>query len=448
MEETKTPQDLEQSKFIKIEEAITPISDLVISSPGSSVDSEVIKYESEEEEEKEPPFLFVNIYNGITESAKKNPFAVVWVCKNPLKQSKKDVFPGQFFTREFASVGDDEQSYLYSLIPQDFCIAAFQGPGSEKYGDGRAYLISNTSNIVLLYDARTDRFTRLEDKPSMIGFHKAVLIERRKKPFIYAIGGFNAKNGYVTTEKYHVQKDSWKKMKAQLCKDKDKRVNLSLFYFHKQDYLYAFGGEKLDTNPSLKKSKKDTEFVVQRIKLKRSDDIIAWEVLSYSHSQLPKTNLYINMISDKDFIIFGESDKEINPKAKCMGLFYTNHDELTDFDDDIVNLEKHGLADCYDERGFKYKNKDKELATFDQPEPHEIIDASVYDLGENMIPRPPEREKEFPIIETKEDHLGITSHYYIKDQLVYIWCKKEALMVLRVPGPEMIPSVLKTLKIS
>lgn len=144
-------------------------------------------------------------------------------------------------------------------------------------------------------------------------------------------------------------------MKAQMFKDTCKRVNVSLFYFKKLDYLYSFGGQRLDTDPAHSKPVKDTEFCIQRLKLKKSDDTEYWEVLNYKDSHLPKTNLYINLISSKDFIIFGEPDRRMDKKAKQMGVFDSNSDELTDFEDNIVNLEEHGLAGCYDEWGVKYK---------------------------------------------------------------------------------------------
>jgi len=126
--------------------------------------------------------------------------------------------------------------------PKDTCLISLR------------YIVSNNSKMTLRYDIETNTLTRLADKSSIIGFHKAVLIERRNKPFIYMIGGYDPTYGYCITEKYHVEKNKWKKMKAKTCTSSDSHkktgntlVNLSLYYFSEDDTLYAFGGEKLQT---------------------------------------------------------------------------------------------------------------------------------------------------------------------------------------------------------
>ena len=120
------------------------------------------------------------------------------------------------------------------------------------------------------YNYRDKSLTLLEGKPSLIGFHKAILIERRGKPFIYCIGGYSEKDSYRITEKYHVQKDRWKKMQALTCEYGDLLVNMSLFYFQEEDVLYCFGGQVLDT--SLDSKPRDcnyNEFSIQRLKLRK-----------------------------------------------------------------------------------------------------------------------------------------------------------------------------------
>jgi hypothetical protein len=95
---------------------------------------------------------------------------------------------------------------------EDFSVIGVQSENAQKYVNGIAYIVSNTTPSFFKYDARKNKVTKLADKSSSIGFHKAILIERRNKPFIYMVGGYSPKFGYCITEKYHVQKNKWKKV--------------------------------------------------------------------------------------------------------------------------------------------------------------------------------------------------------------------------------------------
>lgn len=246
-------------------------------------------------------------------------------------------------------------------FPTDFAVVGTQSEQAQAYMNGVAYIASNTSNLFLKYDAFTDKITKLADKPSSMGFHKAILLERRHKPFIYMVGGYNAKYGYWNTEKYHVTKNVWKKMKAKTCPPAgwylqagETLVELSLYYFIKKDMLYAFGGKKLETShksakPLGMEKKYDKTFAVQRLKLKKSDDIESWEVLYYK-APLPLTHLYINNISEDDFIIFGDTSSILVPDWKSVGFYYTKFEDLRDFENDIIYLEEYGLEDVYDQK--------------------------------------------------------------------------------------------------
>ena len=177
---------------------------------------------------------------------------------------------------------------------QSFWVVANQSSNTQKYLTGKAYILSNSTKMCFAYDSIKDKLTRLADKPSRMGFHKAVIIERRNKPFIYSIGGFCTNFGYWVTEKYHVQKDIWKYDIANhfyrriAPKTVDRLVNMSLFYFEGNDTLYAFGGIKFPSNSTKVVSSKANKsqhkkFAIQKLKIKGSDDRPKWEAVYYKY---------------------------------------------------------------------------------------------------------------------------------------------------------------------
>jgi hypothetical protein len=196
--------------------------------------------------------------------------------------------------------------------------------------------------------------------------------------------------------------------------------------------LYAFGGEKLQTTVdvifafkySCRLPNKITKtFAVQRLKLRKSDEKEAWEVLYYQ-CPLPFSHLYVNKISEDDIIIFGQQNLILNPKAKAIGFYYCKSESLTDFQDGIIYLEEHGLADAYTRDSGSKKKGAKKV----EYEAKQFVD-------KDGLVRLPSRkiEKVFP-----------ANHYYTDGKFIYLWLKNEAMMILRVPAEDMVPSVLKT----
>ena len=97
-----------------------------------------------------------------------------------------------------------------------------------------------------------------------------------------------------------------------------------------------------------------------------------------------------------------------------MGFYSPQCNELTDFEEDIVNLEEHGLAGCYDEKGNKYKNKDRnkdnKLIIMEETETYDMISPEVLGLGEEVIPKMPIR------VEERVPRIFPDNNYYINDK--------------------------------
>lgn len=163
-------------------------------------------------------------------------------------------------------------------------------------------------------------------------------------------------------------------------------------------------------------------FAIQKLKIKGSDEREKWDAF-YIKSGLPYTNLYINKISENEFLLFGYNHQETNEDSKSIGFFYSTDDKLFDYKEDMLYLEEHGVVCSEDEKSPDAFDKSKKLSF------NEHVHCKVMKTKPKMR-NSRECLKSFP-----------DNNYYIKDKLVYLWCEEDSLLVLKTSKPEMIPSI-------